>query len=89
MPFFVYLLECRDGSFYCGYTKDLEKRLIKHNTGSASKYTRARLPVRMVYFEKTKNKSSALKREHAIKRLGRKAKEKLVSEKELVSKSAH
>ncbi len=69
--FFVYMLECVDGSFYTGFTRDLEKRLDKHNKGLASKYTRARLPVRMVYSECLESKSAALKREYTIKQLTR------------------
>ena len=78
MPFFVYLLECCDGSYYCGYTKDIKKRVVTHNKGTGSKYTRARRPVKLIYFEESKSISSAMKREHAIKRLSRKEKEKLV-----------
>jgi len=78
MPFFVYLLECRDGSYYCGYTKDLAKRVTTHNKGIGSKYTRARRPVRMIYFEEAKSISSAMKREIAIKKLSRREKEGLV-----------
>lgn len=77
---YVYILECADSSYYTGYTNCLEKRLIKHQTGKASKYTRARLPVRLVYFERVENKSFGLKREHKIKKLNRKQKETLVKE---------
>ena len=48
---YVYMLRCRDGSLYTGWTNDLEKRLKAHNSGSASKYTRTRLPAELVYFE--------------------------------------
>jgi putative endonuclease len=74
MPFFVYLLECRDKSLYCGFAKNLEKRLRAHNEGKASKYTRARLPAKLVFFEEAKTKSLALKREAKIKSLSRKEK---------------
>ena len=79
MPFFVYLLECRDGSFYCGYTSDIEKRVAKHNTGTASKYTRRRLPVKLIYQEELPSRSDALKREYAIKQFTRKQKNELVA----------
>ncbi|MDO8647309.1 MAG: GIY-YIG nuclease family protein [Candidatus Diapherotrites archaeon] len=78
MAFFVYLLECSDGSYYCGFTPDLEKRLKAHNSGKASKYTRAKLPVKLVFSETLETKSLALKREAQIKRLSRKEKEKLL-----------
>ncbi len=69
--FFVYLLLCSDQTLYCGYTVDLDKRLLAHQSGKGAKYTRARLPVRMVYSEVHPNKSSAMSREYAIKRLSR------------------
>ena len=65
--FFVYLVECSDKSLYCGYAKDIKTRLKAHNEGKASKYTRARLPVKLVYFEAKKSRQSALKREAEIK----------------------
>jgi putative endonuclease len=69
MSFFVYLVHCNDGSLYCGYTTDLNKRIEAHNTGKGAKYTNKRRPVKLVYFEKLEDKSSALKREYAIKQL--------------------
>lgn len=75
----VYMLECADGSFYTGWTTDLEKRLESHNQGAASKYTRSRRPVRMIKTFKVEDKSAALKLEAQIKRLSRKAKEKLIA----------
>jgi putative endonuclease len=84
MPFFVYLVECRDGSFYCGYTTDIEKRVINHNKGIGSKYTKRRRPVRLIYFEELSTKSEALKREYEIKQFSRKAKEDLVYKKSYV-----
>ncbi len=62
----VYLLRCSDGSLYTGITNDLPKRLKAHAAGRASKYTRSRLPVRLVYSEPQRSKSAALKREAAI-----------------------
>lgn len=75
---YTYILECADGSLYTGYTVDLGKRLKMHNAGRASKYTRSRLPVKLVYYEEYAGKSEAMKRECAIKRLGRKEKEALI-----------
>jgi putative endonuclease len=75
----VYLLRCRDGSLYCGVTNDLPKRLKAHAAGRASRYTRSRLPVRLVYQERQPTKSSALKREAAIKKLPRRMKLALVA----------
>ena len=74
MSCFVYLLECNDRSLYCGCTRDLEKRLKLHNDGKASKYTRARLPAKLVYREKLETRALALKREMQIKSLSRKEK---------------
>ena len=78
--FFVYILRCNDNSLYTGYTDSLEKRLKKHNEGKASKYTRSRLPVNMVYSEEHPDKSSAMKREISIKSLSRQDKIKLIQE---------
>lgn len=77
--FYVYMLECADGSLYTGYTNDLEKRLAAHNEGKASKYTRSKLPVSLVYLEACENKSAALRREAAIKKLPRTKKLALLS----------
>ncbi len=77
MPFFVYLVECRDNSFYCGYTTDIKQRIINHNKGIGSKYTKRRRPVRLIYFEEFSSKSEALKREYQIKQFSRKQKEEL------------
>ena len=67
--FYIYMLKCSDGSLYTGYTVDLDKRLNNHNKGKASKYTRGRLPVELVYYEELNTKSAALKREYAIKQM--------------------
>lgn len=78
MPYFVYLLECRDGSFYCGYTSDLEKRVKAHNEGKGAKYTTRRRPVKLIYSEEFDSRSEAMKRELKIKSFSRKEKENLV-----------
>ena len=75
---FVYLLRCADGSLYTGITIDLTRRLHQHNAGTASRYTRSRLPVVMVYHEVQPSRSHALKRELAIKGLSRQEKESLI-----------
>ncbi|SCY97104.1 GIY-YIG nuclease family protein [Alkaliphilus peptidifermentans] len=78
MPF-AYLLQCKDGSYYGGWTVDLENRLEAHNSGKASKYTRARLPVHFVYWEEFSTRIEAQKREAALKALTRRKKEELVA----------
>lgn len=75
---FVYIVECKDGNFYTGYTTDLKGRIEKHNLGLGAKYTRGRTPVKLIYFEVFETKSEALKREIKIKKLTRIQKEKLV-----------
>lgn len=75
---FVYILRCADGSLYTGITKDLDRRLEQHNAGTASRYTRSRLPVTIEYQEEQPNQSLALKRELAIKAISRKAKDSLI-----------
>ncbi|NDI35531.1 GIY-YIG nuclease family protein [Chengkuizengella sediminis] len=78
--FYVYILKCSDNTLYTGYTNDLNKRVEVHNQGKASKYTRARLPVKMVYFEQCDTKSDALKKEYAIKKLTRVEKLRLIKQ---------
>lgn len=65
----IYILQCADGSLYCGVTNDLENRLAKHNTGAASKYTRSRLPVTVAAVRGNLTKSHAFRLEHHIKKL--------------------
>ena len=78
-PWFLYVVECRDGSLYTGVTKDLERRLAEHNAGSASRYTRTRLPVALRYHERCADRTAALVRECAVKALSREAKEALIA----------
>ena len=78
MPFFCYILECADGTFYTGWTTDPARREKQHNAGTGARYTRSRRPVKMVYTEEQADKITALKRERAIKRLSREKKTKLV-----------
>lgn len=72
--FYTYMVECGDGSLYTGWTTDLAKRLLTHNRGEGAKYTRSRLPVRLVYYEEHATKQEAMQREYAIKQLTRKQK---------------
>jgi len=76
---YVYLLECSDGTIYCGISPDPETRVKIHNAGKGAKYTRSRLPVMLVYHEPCGSKSSALKREIEIKKRARKYKLKLIN----------
>lgn len=75
----MYLLECRDGTLYCGWTNDLSARLAEHQAGQGARYTRARRPVQLVYSEELPSASDARKREAAIKKLPRPAKLALVA----------
>jgi putative endonuclease len=79
VEFSVYLLRCRDGSLYAGITTDLERRLREHNAGRGAAYTRSRLPVTLVYDERSPDRSTALRREAAIRRLDRRKKLALVA----------
>lgn len=76
---YTYLLECSDHSFYCGWTNDLDKRVMAHNSGNGAKYTKSRRPVALVYYETYETKEAAMKREAAIKRMSRREKERLIS----------
>lgn len=75
---YTYLLRCSDGSLYCGWTNDLEKRLASHNAGTGGKYTRTRRPVELVYYEEHPTKQEAMQREYRIKRLTRPEKLNLI-----------
>ena len=75
---YVYVLRCSDNSLYTGWTNNLERRIKAHSNGRGAKYTRARLPVELVYFEEFDDKISAMKREYAIKQLKRKEKLELI-----------
>ena len=76
---YIYILKCADSSLYTGWTTNLEKRVIAHNNGNGANFTRSRLPVKLVYYEEYENKSDALKRECAIKKLSREEKLRLIS----------
>ncbi len=76
--FYTYFVRCVDGSIYCGYTDDVEKRLRAHNEGKGAKYTRSRLPVELVYFEAFEDKREAQSREWHLKKLTRREKLSLI-----------
>ena len=75
---YTYMLECADGTFYTGWTNDLPKRLKTHSAGKGGKYTRSRLPVKLVYAEEHEERTDAMRREVQIKRLSRKRKQELL-----------
>ena len=76
---FVYILNCSDGTLYTGITNDLDRRIKAHNAGTASKYTRVRRPVSIVYSEEVETKGDALRRELQIKRLTRSEKMAIIT----------
>lgn len=76
---YTYILECSDGTYYTGWTNDLEKRVEMHNAGKGAKYTKPRRPVVLAYYEAFQTKEEAMRREWEIKQLSRKEKEKLVN----------
>lgn len=77
---YVYIVECSDGTFYTGWTNNLEKRIAMHSQGCGAKYTRGRGPVKLIYYQKYHDKRDAMKRECEIKRLTRKAKLSLIND---------
>lgn len=76
---YTYLLECADGTLYCGWTNHLEERLLAHNEGRGAKYTKSRRPVALVYYEAFATKQEAMQREWAVKQLTRREKDKLIA----------
>ena len=76
---YVYILRCNDDSLYTGWSNNLEKRIKAHSEGKGAKYTKARLPVELVYFEEFEDKIEAMKREYAIKQLKRSEKLMLIN----------
>lgn len=75
---YTYIVKCSDKTFYTGWTNDLKKRIEMHNSGKGAKYTKARLPVELVYYEAFDTKEEAMSREWHIKRLSRSEKQKLI-----------
>lgn len=84
---YTYILTCRDGSLYTGWTNDLDRRLKDHNEGKGAKYTRARRPVVLEYYEEFATKEEAMKREYEIKQMSRKEKLELIGRAELISRA--
>ena len=78
MTAYAYIVECADGTLYSGWTNDREKRIAAHNAGQGAKYTRSRRPVTLRYYEEFEDKSEALRRECALKKLSRAKKLKLI-----------
>ena len=87
MAFFCYIVECSDGTFYTGWTLDPSRREKQHNAGRGARYTRLHRPVHLVYIEEVSDRSAALKRENAIKRLDHAHKQRLIENTE--GKSCH
>jgi putative endonuclease len=81
VAFYVYILLCNDGSFYTGYTKDIEARTRQHETGKGARYTKAHKPKKLAYVETHENRSVAMKREREIKKLSHQQKQALVDSK--------
>ncbi len=78
---YTYIVECRDGTLYTGWTTDIEKRIEAHNAGKGAKYTYSRRPVVLRYFECFHTKEEAMRREYEIKQMTRKEKQKLIEKK--------
>ena len=76
---YCYIVECADGTYYTGWAIDPEHRVAVHNKGRGAHYTRMRLPVRLVYIEEQPDRTTAMKRERAIKKMTREKKQKLFS----------
>ncbi len=76
---YTYILRCKDGSFYTGWTNNLEKRIKDHNAGKGAKHTKSRCPVELVYYETFATKEEAMRREYAVKQLPRIKKIQLIS----------
>lgn len=78
---YTYIVRCKDGSLYTGWTTDLKRRIAAHNEGKGAKYTKSRRPVKLVYSEEFETKEEAMRREYAIKHMSRPEKIKLIEQK--------
>lgn len=78
---YTYILECKDGTLYTGWTTDIDRRLAVHNSGKGAKYTKSRRPVRLVYYETFETREEAMSREYIIKRMTRQEKLALIEAK--------
>jgi putative endonuclease len=79
MEFFVYIIQCDDGSFYTGYTKNLQQRIKMHMNGKGARYTKSHKPKKVVFIEKYTKRSDALKRERNIKKRSHNQKQELIN----------
>lgn len=75
---YTYIIECNDGTYYTGWTNNLDRRLKAHNDGKGAKYTKTRRPVTLIYYEIFETKEQAMRREYEIKQMNRRQKEKLI-----------
>lgn len=75
---YIYMVRCKDGSLYTGWTNNLDKRVRAHNEGTGAKYTKSKRPVELVYYEEYESKIDAMKREYEIKQFSKKKKEALI-----------
>lgn len=80
MPFFTYIVECADGSFYTGYATDVEKRVATHNSGRGARYTRMKGPVKLLAYWVFESRGEAMSFEHKVKRLSKEQKTRLIVE---------
>ena len=78
MPYYVYVIQCEDGSFYTGYTKNVNRRLTLHKNGKGARYTRMHKPKKLVYTEEFKTRAEAMRRERKVKTMGHQKKRTLV-----------
>lgn len=79
---YTYILKCKDGTLYTGWTTDLDRRVRMHNSGKGAKYTRGRRPVELVYYEEHETRQEAMQRECAIKKMSRKEKVAMIARKQ-------
>jgi len=79
MPYYVYILLCKDGSYYTGYAKDVKRRVERHKKGQGARYTRMYEPEKIVYVEEFDSRGKAMKREREIKSLSHSKKQRLVN----------
>ena len=79
MPYYVYILLCKDGSYYTGHAKDVKRRVERHKKGQGARYTRMHKPEKIVFLERFANRSAAMKREREIKSLNHSKKQQLIN----------
>ena len=79
MSYYVYILRCKDGSYYTGYAKDVEKRFEMHKKGCGARYTRMHEPEKLVYIEEFENRGKAMRRERRIKTLSHNKKQQIIN----------